>query len=220
MNDENRNRWIWAPMIGHGIALVTLGGIVGNVQSPDTALYALGPSISWFAIGLLVSAIGASVEGDFYSKTGVLPSLRARSLDIEERRVAILSSLADIEKIIPQSGATIAEQAASRPRIKALEAQSNMVGSLIGTLEKDIASLEKWLANGTRHAIVAGLLQGSAHGIFLVGILTFLVPLWTGELHLEKPDEVSRPIAVAKPPTAKPSEGVPPAPKAKASTPE
>jgi len=50
----------WAPAIANGSALVSLAGLIGNVDDPDAALKALTPTLALFGLGLIFALFSAS----------------------------------------------------------------------------------------------------------------------------------------------------------------
>lgn len=77
-----------AVAIGYGAALVTLGGIIGNVDDPNFAIRALAVPLMLFAIALALAIVGiraANLIGPPYPSARDLAPRAYRSLGVENR---------------------------------------------------------------------------------------------------------------------------------------
>lgn len=189
MNNENSHRWIWAPAIGHGVALITIGGIIGNVPSPDTALYALAPSLMCFFIGLLSGTISAYIEGEAQEKGLLIAEMRARVTSLGELRLRYLES----RRLSRETGAeqTISALLLEKAEQEIIDTQVQILEHLKSRIDMDVEILKSWFKSSRIRAAISGISSGISLSFFLFGCLALFLPIYLGKLHLEPPQRAS-----------------------------
>ncbi|WP_425995152.1 hypothetical protein [Caulobacter sp. DWR1-3-2b1] len=183
MSNDQGSRLIWAPLIGNGFALITLGGIVGNVPSPDTALKALAPALALFAAGLLAGAWAASIESDIQSHWERLPDFRSTTYQIGERNAKVASELAEL-RWRDQHNITIRDKVLLDARIAILGNEMSTLISMSNKLDRDASHSERTIT--PIYLSFSTFIKNVALVCFAMGVISIVVPVSQEGLHLER----------------------------------
>ncbi len=186
MNEEATERLLWAPLIGNGVALVTLGGIIGNVDASDLALKSLSFPLAIFSVGVLTGAWCAWTESIIQSNFARLGEFRSRLQDLNIHRKDIEAKLQELKW--RQDATLIRDLSQLMFEIQSLKDESADAEEKSSRLNRDVSYVESQVTP-FRRGMSDGLKNASL-SCFATGLIWIGLSLFDGSIHLEEPKPV------------------------------
>jgi hypothetical protein len=177
ISEQTEQRLIWAPTIGNAAAMIALAQIIGNVQSPDTALDALTGPLSIYGTGLLLGLGTIQLYSNAMLRLTALPrdidELQAETLELKRLSADLAASSSPDQEVFSDVHERAANANDELARQRKVADFVNLVGNLV-----------PWL-NGASVAAVA------------LGTLLLLIGHQQGSIVLERASPPANVVAKA-----------------------